>query len=204
MSAALLLVVTIAVMTGAALQRLSGTGLALVTAPILSVLLGPVSGVLTVNLCSVISAAMLLPVVRAEIAWSKYRLLAPAALVGAVPGAWLAVSLPTRMNATAGVATPALMVYALASRWPHRSFAATLQPFFLTVATGSLLLKLPTADFSALSWSVLAAAVFALPTGIAVAGFLRHKVDADRARRLAIILAYLGALAAIVRAVLIG
>lgn len=245
MSAVPLLVVIVAVMTGAALQRLSGTGLALVTAPILSVLLGPVSGILTVNLCSVISSAMLLPVVRAEIAWSKYRLLAPAALVGAVPGAWLAVSLPTRwlnlaigvsvvvalsvtvlvrprtpargraptvlagslsglMNATAGVATPALTVYALASRWPHRSFAATLQPFFLTVATGSLLLKLPTADFGALSWSVLAAAVFALPTGIAVAGFLRHKVDADRARRFAIILACLGALAAIVRAVLTG
>ncbi|AYA23226.1 hypothetical protein C6369_000615 [Rhodococcus rhodochrous] len=54
MSAALLLIITIAVMTGAALQRLGGTGLALVTAPILSVLLGPVSGVLTVNLCSVL------------------------------------------------------------------------------------------------------------------------------------------------------
>jgi len=144
-------------------------------------------------------------VVRADIAWSKYRLLAPAALVRAVPGAWLAVSLPTRwlnlaigvsvvvalsvtvlvrsrtpargrtptvlagslsglMNATAGVATPVLTVYALSSRWPHRSFAATLQPFFLTVATGSLLLELPTADFGALSWSFLAAAALTLST----------------------------------------
>nr|AIU93956.1 hypothetical protein LRS1606.522 [Rhodococcus sp. NS1] len=116
----------------------------------------------------------------------------------------LAGSLSGLMNATAGVATPALTVYALASRWPDRSFAATLQPFFLTAATGSLLLKLPTANFGALSWSVLGAAALALPTGIAVAGFLCHKVDADHARRFAITLAYLGALAAIARAVLIG
>jgi uncharacterized protein len=53
--------VAFAVMIGALLQRVSGSGLALVSAPLLTLLLGPTTGVLVVNVCSVCGAADLHP-----------------------------------------------------------------------------------------------------------------------------------------------
>ena len=46
----------LAIFAGAALQRISGMGLGLIAAPALSVLLGPVSGVLMVNVLATANA----------------------------------------------------------------------------------------------------------------------------------------------------
>jgi uncharacterized membrane protein YfcA len=168
--------VAFAVMIGALLQRVSGTGLALVSAPLLTLLLGPTTGVLVVNVCSVCGAALIFTGVHRDVEWLRYRALALASIVGVVPGSLLVATVPegwlalivglsvlatltatliTRveaskehhrvpalaagflsglMSTTAGVAAPPVTIYAIYSRWPQQSFAATLQPFFFTVA----------------------------------------------------------------------
>jgi uncharacterized membrane protein YfcA len=86
--------VAAAVMIGAVLQRLSGTGLALVSAPLLTLLLGPAAGVLLVNICSICSAALIFGVVRRDVDWRRYRMLTAAAILGVLPGAVLVAAVP--------------------------------------------------------------------------------------------------------------
>ena len=45
------------------------------------------------------------------------------------------------MNTLAGIAGPAITVYAQASRWPQKTFAATLQPLFFVSGAVSLTVK---------------------------------------------------------------
>ncbi len=56
------------------------------------------------------------------------------------------------MYAAAGIGGPSLSVYAVVSRWEQRAFAATLQPFFLTVGASSLLTKLLIAPSAGRTW----------------------------------------------------
>lgn len=179
-----LAVVFAIVLLGAFLQRVSGMGLALLSAPILSLLMGPVVGVLVVNLLAFFNAAIASVTVRAWIDWKKFSLIASVLVVGAVPGAYLVglaspavlqvlvgslllvalvlviygqrwippIGGPSAavasgiaagfMNTTAGVAGPAVTVYAVASAWEQRSFAATLQPIFMVAGLISLVAKL--------------------------------------------------------------
>ena len=86
--------VAFAVMIGALLQRVSGSGLALVSAPLLTLLLGPTTGVLVVNVCSVCGAALIFTRVRRDVEWLRYRALALASIVGVVPGSLLVATVP--------------------------------------------------------------------------------------------------------------
>ena len=45
------------------------------------------------------------------------------------------------MTTTAGVGGPAMSVYAVASKWDQRSFAASMQPYFLTIGLAAILAK---------------------------------------------------------------
>ncbi len=83
-----------AVFVGAVAQRVTGLGFALVVSPVLVILLGPFDGVLIVNLCGALSAAIILAGVRRHVEWRRYLFLAIPALVGIVPGALLAYLLP--------------------------------------------------------------------------------------------------------------
>ncbi|NKX52726.1 TSUP family transporter, partial [Arthrobacter deserti] len=67
-------------------------------------------------------------------------------------------------NAVAGVGGPAGSVYALLSRWPQRRFAATLQPFFVTIVVVTLTAKLAQdpgrmPPFGAPAWLLVAAMI---------------------------------------------
>ncbi|AWG00909.1 sulfite exporter TauE/SafE family protein [Clavibacter michiganensis subsp. insidiosus] len=86
--------VLVAVFVGAVAQRVTGLGFALVVAPVLVILLGPFDGVMIVNLCSVLSASLILAGVRRDVECRRYLLLAGPAVVGIVPGALLAYLLP--------------------------------------------------------------------------------------------------------------
>ena len=86
--------VAFAVMIGALLQRVSGAGLALVSAPLLTLLLGPTTGVLVANVCSVCGAALIFTRVRRDVEWLRYRALALASIVGVVPGSLLVATVP--------------------------------------------------------------------------------------------------------------
>ncbi|MDZ4233187.1 MAG: sulfite exporter TauE/SafE family protein, partial [Dietzia sp.] len=162
----LLIVAAASVILGTVLQRVIGMGVGLVVAPTLTLLLGPVAGVLLTNLTTTVSAVLIGITLRRDIDWRRYRHLAPLIVVGSVPGAllvgaaarsWLEViigaaligtllmtalvrippvsgAVPAAVAGTAGgflntavgVAAPAMLVYAQATNWGQRSFAATL------------------------------------------------------------------------------
>ncbi|GAA4803056.1 sulfite exporter TauE/SafE family protein [Tomitella cavernea] len=89
-----LLVAGLAILIGAVLQRLSGTGVGLVCAPVLTVILGPVSGILVTNATTTVSAFLIMLAVRRDIEWCRYLRLAPGVLVGAAVGALLVRATP--------------------------------------------------------------------------------------------------------------
>lgn len=238
------LLLIVAIFTGSLLQRITGMGFALVAAPFIVLIAGPVTGVILVNVCGALTAAMVLVRVLAHVEWKKYLLLVPAALVGIVPGAvavqhvpapWLEVfvgatviaglatatamgasrrrpgartllvagSVSGFMNATAGVGGPALSVYAITTRWRQTEFAATMQPYFLTIGVASIGAKLLASPSSApdLSIGVWALIFAAILGGLFAGDFLAQRTGLHTARRLMLILAYVGSAATIVRGI---
>lgn len=84
----------VAVLVGSALQRVSGTGFALVAAPFLLLLLGARDGVLLVNICGAASAIAGAWQLRRHIDLTRIRLLVPGALLGSTLGYPLVAHLP--------------------------------------------------------------------------------------------------------------
>ena len=233
-----------AVLVGTVLQRLSGTGVGLVVAPVLSLLLGPATGVLITNMTTVVSGFLIMLSVWAHISWRKFWLIIPAAVIGAwlvgmLSAAWLSIILGLIVvaallvtvglrrlpqwtsrtpavaagllggffNTTSGVAAPVMVIYSRLSRWEQRSFAATLQPIFMTMGAASVISKLTVGavDLDAgaglpLGW-IFPAIVATVLVGILLGAGLAKKVPVQAARTLALVLAGLGGCAAIVRGV---
>ncbi|WP_298990725.1 sulfite exporter TauE/SafE family protein [uncultured Pseudokineococcus sp.] len=240
MATAVLLLV--AVVLGGVSQRVTGMGFALVTAPFLVLLLGPVGGVLVVNVCAALTSTLILLRVRRDVAWRRYALLGGAAVVGILPGSVLAQAAPSAwlelvvgvlvllalassllarrapaatgtapavvaglaagvMNTTAGVGGPAFSVYAVASRWPQRSFAATLQPLFITtglVSFGSKLAIDPS-SLPALAWWVWLGIAAALGVGVLLGDRVSRHLSQRTARAGLLVVAATGAATIAVR-----
>ncbi|NLS08864.1 sulfite exporter TauE/SafE family protein [Nesterenkonia sp. MY13] len=242
-------IIAAAVLIGTILQRLSGTGVGLVVAPVLSLLLGPAFGVLVTNMTTVVSGFLIMLSVWSAINWRKFWLIIPAAVIGAWPGAWLVgvlsagwlsiilgsivvaallVTVTLRrlpewttkppavitgliggfFNTTSGVAAPVMVIYSRLSRWDQRSFAATLQPIFMTMGAASVISKLALGSVSTdggagipFGW-LFAAIVLTVIIGILIAGQLAKVVSASAARTLAMTLAGLGGAGAIIRGVI--
>ncbi|MFX0537827.1 TSUP family transporter [Ornithinimicrobium sp. Y1847] len=117
----------------------------------------------------------------------------PAVTSGAVAGF---------MNTTAGVAAPAMTVYAVASRWDQRSMAATLQPVFLLANLASILTKAiagATPAPGVVPWWGWVVAVAGVPLGIALGTVLARRVDLSTARTVAIVVATAGGVVALIR-----
>lgn len=120
----------------------------------------------------------------------------PAGLVAGMAGGFL--------NTAVGVAAPAMLVYARATRWAQRSFAATLQPIFLTMGAVSLATK---AAFGATgpgglpSWQAVAVVVGVVPVGVLLGGRVARHVSPTTARRIAVVVVSLGAAGTLVRGV---
>ncbi|UKA64547.1 sulfite exporter TauE/SafE family protein [Arthrobacter sp. FW306-04-A] len=234
----------LAVLMGSAMQRLTGLGFALVAAPFLVLLIGPVNGVILVNICGALTSAAVLARVFRHVQWGKYAILAPSALIGIIPGAvivqyvptaWLellvgalvilsltvglALRAPRRrtglrplvlagsmsglMNTTAGVGGPALSVYAIMSRWEQITFAATMQPYFLTIGITSVTAKLLTQPSSMPQlppwiWVSMGAAII---LGLFAGEALAKRMPSQSARRLMVLLAYVGSVAAAARGI---
>lgn len=77
----------IAVLVGSILQRVSGTGVGLVVAPVLSLLMGPATGVLVTNAATVCSGFMITLAVRRMVEWKHAAVLILSAIPGVVLGA---------------------------------------------------------------------------------------------------------------------
>lgn len=235
-----------AVAVGACLQRISGMGVGLIAAPVLSLLLGPIDGILLVNLLAVINAATNTWGMRADVDWKKFALIALALVIGVVPGTWVVANAPTNvllvlvgallllalsvvtlgkryvprvegavpaalsgviggfMNTLAGVAGPAITVYAEAARWPQRVYAATLQPIFLVAGTLSFTVKVAAgaADVRGIEPALWVATLAALAVGIGAGKRLAPRVPSTTAHKIALGLAFAGGATALVRGLL--
>lgn len=238
--------VGIAVAVGACMQRISGMGVGLIAAPVLSLLLGPVDGILLVNLLAVINAATNTWGMRADVDWKKFAPIALALVIGVVPGTWVVANAPTNvllvlvgallllalsvvtlgkryvprvegvvpaalsgviggfMNTLAGVAGPAITVYAEAARWPQRVYAATLQPIFLVAGTLSFTVKVVAgaADVAGIEPALWVATLAALAVGIGAGKRLAPRVPPATAHRIALGLAFAGGVTALARGLL--
>ncbi|ROZ62672.1 sulfite exporter TauE/SafE family protein [Kocuria soli] len=86
---------SLAIVVGSTLQRLSGTGVGLVVTPVLSLILGPVAGVLMTNATTTVSGFTIMLSVRDRVQWRKAAVVVATALPGAVLGALLVLVLPT-------------------------------------------------------------------------------------------------------------
>lgn len=236
-------IILLVVLVGSAMQRVSGMGLGLIGAPVLSLLVGPVSGVLIINVLAAVNAIMQSISVREYIDWKRFWLIGPVMLLGAIPGAWVVHNTPTAplqilvgtlvligltittympehmrkdgagyavaagvsggfMNTLAGIAGPAITVYAQASRWPQRAFAATLQPLFFVSGTLSVLVKELSAEqsiFGTAPWYLWPVAVLAMLIGIRVGTRVAAHVSRVHARKLALAIAALGAMVVLIR-----
>lgn len=73
-----------AVVMGAGMQRITGMGFALVAAPFLVLLLGPVEGVVLVNVCGAVTAGAIIVRVVRDIDWKRYAALTASAVLGIV------------------------------------------------------------------------------------------------------------------------
>lgn len=86
--------VVISVLLGATLQRISGIGFAIVSAPFMVIALGPIPGIIVVQCCGVIAAIMVMIRVWDDIEWKRYLQLLPPTFLGVACGSILAPNLP--------------------------------------------------------------------------------------------------------------
>ncbi|MFI7495925.1 TSUP family transporter [Kocuria sp. M4R2S49] len=242
----IIVVAALAILVGSVLQRVSGTGVGLVVAPTLALLLGPATGVLVTNATTTVSGFLIMLSVWRHVDWRRYALIAPAAAVGAVPAAlvvrelpaaWLQVvvggvvllalttmfglprlphwpgRLPTVLagaiggffNTTAGVAGPVMVIHSRLAHWEQRSFAATLQPVFMTMGALSVLTKtlLGAAGTDGMPpWWVAPGVVLTVVLGVRIGGVVARRVPLSAARTIALVLAGLGGAITLVRGLL--
>src|SRR5690606_6510091 len=83
------------VAVGALLQRVAGMGMGMVAAPLLTLLLGPVTGVTTSNAAAVVVAVLVLSALHRDVDWGRVLRLAPLIVVGSALGALAVRSAPT-------------------------------------------------------------------------------------------------------------
>ena len=95
------------------------------------------------------------------------------------------------MTATAAVGGPALVIYALATRWPQARFAATAQFYFAVLGTAAVVQLGGPPTLTLPGWLVLAAA---LTLGLVAGNVLARHLDGRQALRLVIAVATIGAL----------
>ena len=83
------------VVMGSCLQRVSGMGLGLVGGPLTTLLLGPVEGIMVVNVLAFINAILTTYTARQDVDWKKFSLIAPVMVLGSVPAALLITKVDT-------------------------------------------------------------------------------------------------------------
>lgn len=220
-------------------------GVGLVGGPALSLILGPVAGILVLNVLACFNAALQTWTVRRNVEWDQVLRIGAAMLIGAIPGALIVAHAPlaileilvgglvlfglglatffkklvaTRslagsvtagaaggfMNTMAGIAGPAITIYAQATRWTHQTFSATLQPLFVISGLTSILVKQFTLAESPLleqPWYLWVVGFGALMTGLFFGNKIAPKVPTKTAHRLALTLATGGALVTLLRGI---
>ncbi|WP_158744091.1 TSUP family transporter [Acidisphaera sp. L21] len=225
---------------GAATQRVTGLGFALVSAPLLVLAIGPVQGVLLVNVLNLTTNLLVMAQTWRKIQVKRVLLLAipalclvpigrqvalytPAAplMIGiglvvmaallAVPwlrrtrvftgwaGAIAAGGLSGFMNVTAGVGGPAITLYAVGIAWEHTAFVASMQLYFGIVNSGSIVAK----GLPSLATMDAVIILAALAVGLCAGHFGARRIPVHRARQAVFALALGGAIATVMKGVLL-
>ena len=106
-------------------------------------------------------------------------------------------------NALAGVGGPAVSAYAVLTRWPQASFAATLQPYFVVtgIAATAAKLTLEPATLPETHWAYWLVILVAILVGIWIGEKLLPRIAPGTVRRFVIVLAAAGAAASLVRGI---
>lgn len=81
-----------AILAGTLMQRVAGMGFAMISAPLLVLLLGPREGVVLVNLGGALTSLLMLTRVWRDVDWRLFPSLSVSAIVAIVPGAYLVVN----------------------------------------------------------------------------------------------------------------
>lgn len=163
-----------------ALQRMTGLGFAMLTAPFAVVALGTHHGIMLTTVLAVVASVFMLPSMWRDIDWARVGWIGIPATLGIVPAAWLGahidgaiiyllvgvlviigLSVALLMRGTAqpvtgrgaqiltgigagtgsvlaGIGGPAMTIFGVLSRWPVASFAASLQPMWIMIASATL------------------------------------------------------------------
>lgn len=126
----LLLAALAAILVGTVLQRVSGTGVGLVVAPVLSLLMGPGPGVLATNAVTTCSGFMITLSVRRLVEWRHAAALVVSALPGIVAGALVVRWVPSAwlQVAVGAVVLVALAITRFSPEPPHASRRAAVVP----------------------------------------------------------------------------
>jgi uncharacterized membrane protein YfcA len=162
--------------------------LAVIPGAYISVLLGGPALQITVGVILVVALTISLLINRAE----KTIAQTPAALLSGAASGF--------MSATAGVGGPGVGVYAVLTRWEHRSFAATIQPFFVSLGVTSFVVKVVLSerglpDYDWWVWPLIIACTL---VGLALGEWVSRFVSVRIARISVIVISYLGGFAAII------
>lgn len=107
------------------------------------------------------------------------------------------------MNTVAGLAGPALTVYAQASRWEQGEYRATLQPIFATAAILSIGTKLTlgAGTLSGTDPGIWVAGLIGMVIGLSFGICLSGKISRTMARNLALLLAAAGGVVVLLRGI---
>ncbi|MBK4120800.1 sulfite exporter TauE/SafE family protein [Kocuria rhizophila] len=126
----LLLGALAAVLVGTVLQRVSGTGVGLVVAPVLSLLMGPGAGVLATNAATTCSGFLITLSVRRLVEWRHAAVLVGAAVPGIVAGAVVVRHVPSAwlQVAVGAVVLAGLGITRFSPATPSASRRATVVP----------------------------------------------------------------------------
>ncbi len=229
----------IAVLAGAMVQRATGVGFALISTPFLILALGPAEGVVTVSVLGGLSALLIWVSAIKQV---DYRAIVPiiiAAVVGIAPGALLSRvlpgpqlaiaagslvvaalvislfagrvtglnSLPGRlgagflggfMQAVCGIGGPAVMAYANAVKWEQRSFAISIQFYFVVICAFTTASLGSAPPLTLLQWIILLAILI---VGTIAGALVNRRLSPATGRTIAMILAFLGGITVIVNGV---
>jgi len=102
-------------------------------------------------------------------------------------------------NAAAGIGGPPVGIYAQATGWPQRNFAATLQPVFFVISVSAFASKtIISGGLPGLEWWIYPSMVVFIVVGLTLGELSRKWIDDRLARFVVIVFCYFGAASAIV------
>lgn len=85
----MLALLVVAILVGGSLQRVTGMGFGLVAGPFIVLIVGPLEGVLFVNLAGAIASTIILGRVARDVEWRRYAWLASTSVLTTIPAALL-------------------------------------------------------------------------------------------------------------------